>query len=160
MQVDRWDCEGAPRPQAPAFLAWARRHLDAEHPVIFCVYQTKVDGDDEYDHIVLATGYDTDAESGAFRCLRYMDMYLDEHLCLERVCTRAECAHHEPDNDRGDYAFEYSLPKTFISAMAVTGILGAAPNAPRVQLDVGRWNEPECAFQLFKSCVCPLPIRF
>jgi hypothetical protein len=142
LSIDRWDCEGAPKPQAANFQAWARQHIDAGHPVIFGVYQTKKNGDDEYDHIVLATGYDTDND-GKFLNLRYNDLFLNEHLRLEMVRTRAECNQRGPVSNRGAYAFEYSLPKSFVSAMAVTGIQGMHVGAPRVQLDVGRWDEPD-----------------
>ena len=126
-------------------LLLPQNHIDAGHPVIFGVYQTKLDGDDEYDHIVIATGYETSVRTGAVVGLRYNDLFLPEHLRLTAVCTRAQCARRAAPSPKGEFAFQYSLPRQFVSAMAVVGTRTAdAANAwPRVQLHVSQWDEPD-----------------
>ncbi len=120
-------------------------HIDARHPVIFGVYQTKLHGDDEYDHIVIATGYERSVHTGAVVGLRYNDLFLPEHLRLTAVCERAQCTRRVAPSPKGEFAFEYSLPREFVSAMAVVGTRTAdAANAwPRVQLHVSQWDEPD-----------------
>ncbi len=67
---DEWD-SNTKKPQHTAFLNWMKVHILKGHPVIFAAYS---DGEDneEYDHIMLAVGVESNAEEDI---LIYCDFY-------------------------------------------------------------------------------------
>ena len=69
--VDKWDIKAHKTPQSKAFLAWAKQHLDSGVPVLLGAYESEPSGDKDYDHIVLAMGYQSAA--GVLTSLSFND---------------------------------------------------------------------------------------
>ncbi len=72
---DEWDTDEK-QPQHTSFLKWMKNHILKGHPVIFGAYSK--DGKmDEYDHIMLAVGVESNEEE---EILIYCDFYEEEYL--------------------------------------------------------------------------------
>jgi hypothetical protein len=67
---DEWDNE-TKQPQHTAFLKWMKNHILKGHPVIFGAY-AEGEHSEEYDHIMLAVGVESNAEE---EILIYCDFF-------------------------------------------------------------------------------------
>jgi hypothetical protein len=119
------------QPQEVAFKAWLKKNIDAGWPVTAGWYLRELNGDPDYDHIMIVVGYTLDSK-GAVRYLDQLLLLLLLLLCWLLYCCRSFIfahlkfqQHHFPPlgvHQNGECLVWWGLRSTVCITMITTSI--------------------------------------
>ncbi len=125
-------------PQFEPYLTWTKQHLGAGHPVLITAYG-KYLRDPDYDHIMLATGFDA----------QQIDRHQDADVlvfndCFSRdACRRTVASLSDDRRMRGNgREHEFCIPTRVDFGCAITGIIDQSGDARPVRLALDGNREP------------------
>jgi hypothetical protein len=150
--LEEWPYATTPQPQVAAFLNWALDHLTVGRPVITGVYEQKLNGARDYDHIVPVIG----AVIGSIpnsqlprssivsnvTTLYYNDLYSAVTRTLQGSklgASRSQFTTLSPPVQPYDYA----LPAATNFGVAVLGLADPLNETYRLKLTAWSWTEPD-----------------
>ena len=140
-----WDPQSSQTPQFHAFALWMKQHLLTGAPVIFGQYLADGEGDDDYDHIVPASGIKlaSAAEPDQYNAhdeLVFANNFRRQNftLAMGRLpTTRASC---KKGLDQGG-----CIPQNTDFGVAIHGFVDQKRVTRPVSLTVDAWDEPNVA---------------
>ncbi|MDX2111870.1 MAG: hypothetical protein SFY80_16700 [Verrucomicrobiota bacterium] len=132
-----WDSE-KPTPQYQVFLNWMKTSLLAGHPVVFGVFVKDLSSQ-EYDHIVLATGFSALSVSVFHEEDR---LFFHDNYSPDRVNRTFGSLWDTRSMNGNGSAHEYCIPRDTNYACAITGVADDSGDIRPVRLMLNRWDEP------------------
>lgn len=138
LAYETWNYKKERAPQWKNYLAWAKRHLNAGHPVIATVYM-KGEDDPDFDHILPFIGFRSSHDTSDYHdddLMIFCDNYAQNPFgrSFQSLCA----ARWEVRNGSNIYY----IPRQVDYGVAVTGIVDRNHETAPIQLSVDRWDEP------------------
>ena len=125
-------------PQFEPYLTWTKQHLAAGHPVLITAYG-KYLRDPDYDHIMLATGFDA----------QQIDRHQDADVLVFNDCFSRDACHRTVASLSDDRRMrgngrdhEFCIPTRVDFGCAITGIIDQSGDVRPVRLTLAMNREP------------------
>lgn len=126
-------------PQFPAYYAWLKQNLNQFYPVLITAF-VKGLSDPDYDHIMLATGFETtDATLYHPDDHIYFNDCYSQSVCIRMASTLSDTRKMRTNGSK----FDFCIPNNVCYGCAITGIIDTSKQALPVHITMEKWSEPD-----------------
>lgn len=143
-----WDWENTRTPQSKAYKDWINSNVQKGIPTIFTIYLSTL-SDEDYDHIVLAVGYESSTNSTAYYEFDTTDHWKTNWPVSPAsnadgiIASRSQCSKQK--------AAKYCMPNEYDYGAALTGIIDTNKVTLPVHIQLDQVDEPNWVYAKAKG---------